>query len=451
MEQTVTSSLPLPPEMIELVMHKTPYDDILKFCATNLQAYAFCNNPSFWRRMAINNLGVTGIEFDQVNRPPRIRYLELATEKDYDLGYGSENFLTMDQFIERAIRRKRYDLLDHIQKLGYTQFSQILDFAAVLNDKFLVDKYLSIDPSLAIEAALRGGHEDLYDDLSNRYPHLVSSQNEIMARAAANGGNIKLFDKVRLRAPLNSQWNIENLISHAVRSGNREMFDYIRSLLPNYQWNWTKWTYDAAQPGNQQLYDYFRGLAGNQEWDWRRLMAGALETGNVDFVKHIVSQIPPGPHLYTEGLEDYAMRGGCQTLRYFYDLDPNHDLWNWDGILIDSIGGEFYSSPKLFECIYNLAPKSIVLNWNNIFFISLQSVHPMARQYIWNMAISNGHPVDPNEFFMEYIPEGLGIDEFNWIYSRTPPDYPWNWNQILATAEGSTNPELIDRINQLKS
>jgi hypothetical protein len=102
---------------------------------------------------------------------PAQLYLKFLTQKG-GINAGSEIFITLDEFMRRAIRANRKDLIEYATKLGFNHWNIPLEEYARQGNKELVDYYLKIHPIYYTAAigALKGDHRELFDYINSITP-----------------------------------------------------------------------------------------------------------------------------------------------------------------------------------------------------------------------------------------------------------------------------------------
>jgi len=81
--------------------------------------------------------------FINTNLTPALRYLQLLTRKG-GVAFGSEKFIFWNEFMRRAIRQNRPDLIQYAINLGFNNWNVPLEEYAIQGNKELVDYFLQL-------------------------------------------------------------------------------------------------------------------------------------------------------------------------------------------------------------------------------------------------------------------------------------------------------------------
>ena len=76
----------------------------------------------------------------EINLPPNIRYLELLTENG-GVAMGSDDFISLDRFVRRAILRNKDYLIQYALSEGFDHWDEALIGYARKGNKEMVDFY----------------------------------------------------------------------------------------------------------------------------------------------------------------------------------------------------------------------------------------------------------------------------------------------------------------------
>lgn len=406
------------PDLLYNLLLDLDYEDVINYCRSYKQAALICQTPSFWEQKVLRDFNIPLDIFRNTDLSPAQRYLQISTSKG-EIAKGSEQYLSLDEFVKRAILQDREDLLSDALTLGFGNPEVLLKAYTRKGDQVQVDYYLNLIHNnykyqTAVEEALKGGHRELFDHILSVTPQNAPLYIPIALRWAAESGNIQLynyiltlvpeldmstvasnigsaflasgnkelFDSFRRTMPATYDWEWEALVSGAVKSGRKELIDYMVSLVPtNYDLTWDVITDEALRSGNKELFDYIRSLAPyNYNWDWNVLAEQAIVSGNQDLVDYVMS------------------------------LAPNDYQWNWWALVYEAVKAQNIS---LFNDIIDQVPHDYELDWNSFLIEAV---------YINNQRI------------------------FDEILELVPKDYRFDWRKVIGRAEGKIGSSIMNCI-----
>ena len=128
-------------EVIFNILRQADYDTVINYCLTHKEAINICNDLYFWEQKALRDFNIPKEIFDQTDLSPSARYLQYYT-KYGGVGKGSENFISLDEFMRRAFKYDRPDLIQYALNTGYDNWLLLLDFYAMKGNREMVDLYL---------------------------------------------------------------------------------------------------------------------------------------------------------------------------------------------------------------------------------------------------------------------------------------------------------------------
>lgn len=385
---------------------QSDYQTVLNLCQTNTLASQICHQGIFWLQKAEHDFGISPQEFQNTTLSPYQRYLQLYTQHE-GVVIGSEQFISWNEFVRRAIRQDKNDLVQYAFDHGFQNY--LIAASGALRGRYiqLFDDIMKVTPEdwkrnkgfwhKLFEAAIESGDKNLfshvikvynkfdtYSSMSALYsslswdnllgtalkignldifnyllPLAQNSYNfnydrnmtwNTIASEALKSGKRELFDYVRSIAPPTVIWFWNMLVDGAIASGNLELFNYIQSIAPA-NWNWD-WNLLASAAGNKGMFNYIRGLAP-ANWDWNILAAGTLESGNRQLFDYIRSLVPPNYNWNWPNLLYRALHTGDKDLiNYIMSLAPTGVNWN-----IEDLENEAYNSgdKELIDFVRTLA------------------------------------------------------------------------------------------------
>src|SRR5689334_10816439 len=107
--------------LLRTLLFQADYDTILNYCRSHLQAQEICRDKVFWIQKAQKEFNISPNNFRNTTLSPAQRYLELLTQND-GIAYGSEQFISLDKFVKRAIRQNRNDLVEYAINLEFNNW-----------------------------------------------------------------------------------------------------------------------------------------------------------------------------------------------------------------------------------------------------------------------------------------------------------------------------------------
>lgn len=381
-------------ELLEQFLLQSDYDAVMNLCRTNKQAGQICHTGTFWMGKAQHDFHISPQNFRNIGLSPYQRYLELYTQNG-GVGIGSEQFITWGEFVRRAIRQGKRDLVQYAINHGFKNWDLILEEYAAKGDIQMINYFLTIhnNPTVVAEGLLRGHQIEIFNNFLKTAPYLVDhlDPNEL-AISAIKSGDLNLLKSIMqswtpILVKHGHSWDWDEMINEALSSGNKEIYYFIQTQLPN---DWIVYpntlATEALLSGDKELYEYIRAQSPpNFNWNWDRLASGALSSGNKNLYSYVQAQAP-----------------------------VNWD-WNWNILTYGALNS---GNKDLFDYIRTQAPINYTFNWLSLVINALRS-HDLKL--------------------------------VNYVRSLAPPNYQWNWSLLLKEAEEKDDTELYDDIQDLIS
>lgn len=274
------------------------YDDIGKVCLVSKYAIQTCNDPDFWIDKSVHQLQKGRDYF--INIIPNInavreKYLELYT-LDGGVARGSERYIDVIEFINRAINSKRDYLVQYAINRNFINWGYAIYLYFFVNE------------------------DDLAIDLIKKAPN-INSWKLVAVALSMNDPDFFVTISTYLKDNYNYTPNYNTLLDHAIRYNN---FKIIPNLLDNtltwddviektisinpdllnaildeasedetYDLNLNQVAFLAITLHKKNAFDDAVEYGGSDyEWDWEYLLMSAIDTNDVAMLKHIISVIP---------------------------------------------------------------------------------------------------------------------------------------------------------------
>lgn len=288
------------------------YDTVLHYCRTNTAFAYVCDDPVFWQQRAQEFLGIPKEIFHDPTMKPAERYLQLLTERG-GIATGSEQYIDLDQFMRRAIRHDRDDLILYaINTLKFRNWDIPLYEYARKGNVGLVEFFLAMSP-----------------------------KHQQAAEGALNGGHTQVFDYIHALAPHQHQWDWNRLACAAISTGDQAIFDHVCHCaqiygisLNHHHWDWNSLAQTALMIGNAELLEYILSLAPpHTQWHWTQLAAASLVSDDIKLFNTVLLSAPSDYVWDWNALAEAALTRNIQFFEYVYSLAPPDYRWNWTHIL----------------------------------------------------------------------------------------------------------------------
>jgi len=361
---------------VELVLHnpfllrklllETDYDTVINYCRSYYQAQEICYDKLFWIQKAEQKLNVPREMFESnilFYRSPAQRYLQLLTKKG-EIAHGSERYILFDEFVKKAIRAHREDLVKYSINRGFNNWMLLLEEYAGQGNKERVNYFLN-----------------LILDNNNKYQNA--------AEGALRGGQIELFNYIQSITPPNFNFNVYGLLINSVVSNNINLFDSILSLIPQnpnevYE-NFAKlMVYIALSNGNKEIFDHIRiYVPMDYDWNWENMLDSVLESSNPTLIDYIITLFPMDfewNKFIEDQLDSTHIISGIQ-LKKILSHAPKDYGWNWNNLAKVAILNE---DKQLFDHIRSLAPVNYEWDWNNLAASAASVGNILLFNYIFN-------------------------------------------------------------------
>lgn len=200
------------------------YPETLKLCDKHIVFKKLCDNGEIWKYKILMELGFEQSQYLPTITPLNLKYLELKSLRGVD--YGSEYYLTMEEFIKRASRlrntKDRRELVDYFYETRALNNSDRESYreracigALASDDKILYKKYFTEldrkDQTLfnyvrfSLEGSAERGIILTLADTINEIAHAfnivqnISDEdlNTFIARGLVKGGHVELLKKFK--------------------------------------------------------------------------------------------------------------------------------------------------------------------------------------------------------------------------------------------------------------
>jgi len=372
--------------MFEIMIYAN-YNTVINYSLTCKNNRKLINDEYFWKQKAYMILGVLKTEFEKTIY--------------WDMPISSVS----QQYLGHAGKR---GIVDYGSE-KYIQWKKFVKYA-IKQDR----------PDL-VEYALDNGFTNLnlilrksacYGNLEyiNKYLYIDYHDG---ANGALRGGNKDLFDYIKEKAGEEYIWIWRKLLKNSVKSENILLFVYIKSLVPqDYIWDWQELLEACIKIDNQILFDYIIKLVPSySDIHLTKLVYIAIKYGNKKLYERVLSMdITLKNNLYNIRIPGIHKNNiNVETIKNWISLPYSKPDLSWSKLVANSI----QISIQLFNYVMSLIPSTIILDWN---------------------IIAKG---------------GVKSNNFTYIQKIGPPNYDWQWKNILSQTLKSSSIYMFDIIKQL--
>lgn len=365
------------PFILRTLLLEADYETVIEYCRSHVETQEICRDNIFWIQKARHDFDVTPNEFRNTTLFPIQRYLQLLTENG-GVVIGSENFINLNEFVTRAIRQNRPDLVEYTISLGFNRWDIPSFIYASQGNKEMVNKYLAFGKiyNSVAEGALMNNDVDLFNHVRSLAPGGYYLQWGLFLGSAVYSGNQQLISYIQSLIPPNyhffwnqvlvylarfgninpikyiltlvplnydPNWNV--IITNAIINGHKQLYNDIIKLVPNYPWNRNIIAKAIASTGNYNWFNEFiKSAPRDYSWDWNELLAGAASGGQFDLfnsILHLASLDPTWMGKFDwNKLLNAAITGGRAMIDYIRSLAPED--FQWDANQLSQVSGSPY-------------------------------------------------------------------------------------------------------------
>ena len=247
------------PFLVRILLVHADYDSIINYGRTCVQSGEVCRDIIFWNQKAQHDFSISSNDFKNTTLSPALRYLELLTENGNVASDGSVDFMSLNQFVKRAVQQDRSDLVQYAITLGFKDWNKLTYEYGKKGNKEMVNYYLTLSKNynLAAEGALEGNYQHLFDYIrSIAVPNYIWKWDELLSSAMMSK-NQQLFKYIRSLIPKNHDWDFQFIMFAAIKSDNNKFFYYLMSIIPR-SLNTLSMNYDkltaSAEAGNKEIF-----------------------------------------------------------------------------------------------------------------------------------------------------------------------------------------------------
>lgn len=388
------------PELAENVLGGADYDAILNYCRSFKQSAYICRSATFWENKARRDFNISLDVFRNTDLSPIQRYLQILTENG-GVGEGSEKIIDWDEFVKRAIRQNKTDIVNYAIKQGYKNWDLMLQQYSKKGDRGTVNSLLRLSPNFQAiaEGAILGGHMDIYRDLAKVAPPNYKWNYTKLAEAAVEAGNKELFDASVPLTALDKPYRWNSFAIAALKSGNIPFFDYIVTLAPSNVWNWSLVTAGFIKEASEldvtqiiKILNHLQNIARQKNYaiEPSELAFSILESSpkfgtkrSIELLNYVFGlQPPPNEGVFYESARTIASLGNKELFNYVLNLIPTYIYRNWNDFARSALNG---GHKEMFDYIRSLARLNFIWNWERL-IESVPYNSPELKQYVINLS-----------------------------------------------------------------
>lgn len=296
-----------------------PLNDIIKYCKLN--STTICDDKNFWHQKAFNDFNILPNEFDAINLEPKIRYIQLYSDKYQICDVGYENFIPVNVCLKRATINNEENLITYfIEKGG--NIKAAFKGIGITGNKKLFDKLIEVYPSIkyiyvTLRNAVKKGNKSFLDFLRIRWgeyfrePYIYK---EVANAAIEKNGSVdivKYMFKIIKR----------NDLYLAAKGGHVDLVNYflqeVQALLPKlYSQGYYQDSMDgAAYGGHFNLLNQLIQNFNPSDLEIEIIIGKAAEGGHLDIVNDLIFRYPSSSNM-VEVLYDGSKGGHINIIEY---------------------------------------------------------------------------------------------------------------------------------------
>lgn len=451
------------------ILLQLEYDDVIDYCEKNKDAQRLCQDTRFWKDKALKDFGITSEVFDRFtpivdshSLAAQKRYLQLLT-KHGGIMKGSERYLFPTEFVTRAIRAGKDDLVQYaLANLPGNHTLDMIREYARRGDQVTVDYLLDLDPKHepnhhdAAEGALKGGHLELFNHIRSRTPKVKSWINPYFLPATAESGNIKLFDTIKmLDTHKYTDAELIEMSSIALQHGHIDLFNHIRSLIVSNKYDWNIPAIESLNSKRPEQFKYIMKIAPpNFEWNWDDILQAAVASKYPNMIDDVISlnrlYFKANPPDWQKLAEIALTNTDLEMFESIKDKVPENYKWDYQNLLESATQGD----DETFAYIWEFLPeeeKRSGIAWNPIVELAIESPQPYILDHVLKHIATY---IDPEDHQLDYeklidlaADENMDVRKlFVILFSVHPNDletHVINWSIVTEKAIETNNPEII--------